>query len=82
MKLKTRLTVELVIAGLAAGVFVATLLAPSWIEMLFGVDPDRGNGDLERMIVVIAAAVAVAASVVARWDWRRSRRAGEGVRHA
>jgi hypothetical protein len=48
-----------------------TLVWPSWIELAFRVDPDRGSGLLEWFIAVVSLTVSVCASVLARRDWRR-----------
>ncbi len=49
-----------------------TLVWPSWIELVFCVDPDRGSGLLEWIIVVVSFTVSVCVSVLARHEWRRS----------
>ena len=62
------------VAGLSVSsvLLSATLLRPSWIETVFGVDPDNGSGLLEWSIVVVSLAVSVCASVLARREWRRA----------
>jgi hypothetical protein len=49
-----------------------TLVWPSWIESVFGADPDSGSGLLECLIVVVALIVLVCALVLARREWRRA----------
>jgi hypothetical protein len=64
--------------GLAAACGVLALLTamwPEWIEALFGVDPDKGSGELEWMIVIGLACVAVISGVAARIEWRKLREA-------
>jgi len=59
-------------ASVAAAVLcLTTLLWRNWIELAFGVDPDRGSGALEWTIVFGALAIAVGASLAARAQWRR-----------
>ena len=55
---------------------VLTVLWRDWIEILFGVDPDHGNGSLEWLIVVVSLAVTVVLSMLARHEWRRAAAAG------
>lgn len=45
---------------------VITLVLPSWLEVVFGIDPDHGSGSAEWILVGVAAAVAVIASLAAR----------------
>jgi hypothetical protein len=46
-----------------------------WIEGVFGVDPDHGNGSAEWIAVVVLLVIAVVAGVLARRGWRGWRRA-------
>jgi hypothetical protein len=56
-------------AGLA--LLVLTLISQEWIEVLFGVDPDHGDGSFEWLVVAVLAIVTVASAVSARIEWRR-----------
>jgi hypothetical protein len=70
-RLRRRLRVEVVFAGLSVALLVLTLVFPEWIEAVTGLEPDAGSGVLE---LVVAAAFLVAAMVsaaLARRDWRR-----------
>ena len=49
------LRVELVLAGLSTALAVLTLVWRDWIEEVFHVDPDGGNGSLEWLIVAALA---------------------------
>jgi apolipoprotein N-acyltransferase len=65
----------LVRLGLAAGsaaLFVVTLVWHDWIEIVFRVDPDRGNGWLEWLVVLVAFGLTLIFSISARQEWRRS----------
>jgi apolipoprotein N-acyltransferase len=66
------LAVRLALAAGSAALFVITLVWHDWIEIIFGVDPDRGNGWLEWLIVLVAFGLTLAFSVSARQEWRRS----------
>jgi hypothetical protein len=62
-------------AALAAGtgiLGVLTLFWHDWIETVFGVDPDHGNGSLEWIIAFALLAIALAFSVALRRDLRRA----------
>ena len=70
---RKRLRLDVGLAILSVLLFVATPLWPEWIEIVFGVDPDFGNGSLEWLIMELAAISAVVAISLARADWRRIR---------
>jgi len=73
-----RLQLEIGLAALSGLLLVLTVAWPEWIEMIFGVDPDHGDGSLEWLIVGVTAVFAVVASLRARADWRRLHGAAEG----
>jgi hypothetical protein len=52
---------------------VITAIWRDWIEIVFGVDPDKGSGSLEWLIVAVSLAVAVTCGVAARAQWQRLR---------
>jgi len=72
---RRRFYVEAAVASLGLVLFVLTLAVRDWIEEVFGVDPDAGNGSFEYVISIGLVAVAVAATLLARAEWRRSRAA-------
>ena len=56
-----------------SGFFVViTLLWHNWIEILFGIEPDGGDGSLEWALVGVLIMVTVVFFVVARIEWRRA----------
>lgn len=65
--------IESILAILATGLMLLTLVSREWIEWLTGTDPDGGNGTLEWVIVAACAAVAMAAGFLARREWSRTR---------
>jgi hypothetical protein len=65
--------VALVTGVLSAVLAVLTLITREWIEIIFGVDPDGGNGSLEWVIVVVTAVTAIVCVGYARVEWRRAR---------
>jgi hypothetical protein len=70
--LRGRFWLELALAGIAAILFVLTLVWHDWIEA-FGIEPDGGNGSLEWVIVGVFAIAALTCAALARAEWRRSR---------
>jgi hypothetical protein len=71
-----RIRLEAGLAIVALGLGVLTLFTRDWIEVVFGVDPDRGSGSMEWLIVAVLLTASVLLGSVAGWEWRR------GVRHA
>ena len=55
--------IEVAFASLSSLGFMVTLFVGNWIELLFGVDPDQGDGTLERFVVL--GCLAVTATVMA-----------------
>jgi hypothetical protein len=56
---------EAVLAALFAFTAALTILNPEWIEA-FGLDPDAGDGSVERAIVVGLGIAAVLAAILSR----------------
>jgi heme/copper-type cytochrome/quinol oxidase subunit 3 len=81
MQPKTRLALETAFAVIFAAIFVATMFWPDWIELVFGADPDEGNGQFEWAIVAISGLLAIASIIAARMEWRRQHRAGVTITH-
>lgn len=76
-RVRTRFFVETALATLTTIFFVLTLVTREWIEVVFGVDSDGGDGSLEWAIVGVLFAVSVIFSVMARIEWRRRATAAE-----
>ena len=70
--MRLRFWVEMGLAVTTGVLFVITLLWKDWIEILFHVDPDRGSGTLEWLVVGGFLAVTVVLALVARSEWRRA----------
>jgi len=71
---RTRFWIETALAGVTMSLFLLTLVWQKWIEAVFRVDPDGGNGSLEWAIVAVLFAASVMLSVMARAEWRSVRR--------
>jgi hypothetical protein len=74
-RLRWRFWAAAAIALVAAGLATLAFLSPTWIEVVFGVDPDEGSGALEWALVggaVVALVVAVVSIFVAGVEWRRA----------
>jgi hypothetical protein len=63
--------VETLMAGVTGALFLATVLWPTWIEMVLGVEPDGGDGTLEVGLTAALSLTTVVFSVLARRTWRR-----------
>jgi hypothetical protein len=63
--------VEAVAAGFATFMGLLTIVWHDWIEGVFRVDPDHGNGSAEWIAVVVLLSIGVSAGALARRRWRR-----------
>ena len=64
------LTVKVALAVTSAFLALLTLVVPDWIEEVFHVDPDGGNGSLEWLIVAVFVIAAVVFGRRARAELR------------
>ena len=64
-----------VLGAVTLVVAAGTLVWPDWIEAIFHVDPDHGNGSLEAAIVVVLGLVSIVLLGSAWAGWRRTHRA-------
>ncbi len=69
---RRRFWVELAVAVVSVFLVLLTLVWRDWIEEVFGVDPDHGNGSLEWLIAVAFVAAAIVFCAGARREWRRT----------
>jgi hypothetical protein len=72
--LRIRVWIETVLAIVGAALSLLTLAWPEWIEEIFGVAPDGGNGSLEWIIAFGFLGVGLGLGLQARHDQRRLRR--------
>jgi hypothetical protein len=69
-----RARIEIVLSALLGTATIVTAVWPTWIEGLFGFDPDGGNGTTERWIVAVLAVTTIAVAALARRDLHVVRR--------
>jgi hypothetical protein len=70
--LRARFWVESIVGAATALLALLTLAVPDWLETFFGLDPDAGDGSVERLIVFSLAAATVTLAALARIEWRRA----------
>ncbi len=71
--LRSRFWVESLLALVTGLVAMVTLFWHDWIEIVFRVDPDKGSGLAEWLIVAALAIITVTLSIIARFEWRHAR---------
>jgi len=74
-QLRSRFYVETVLGTLSFIGLAMTLINRTWIESLFGVDPDRGSGVLEWAIVAGFVLATLVSLSLAGYELRRFRAA-------
>jgi hypothetical protein len=79
MKIRRRFFLEAGSALVLALMLVVTFITPDWIEHVFGVDPDKGSGEIEWGGVVALGLVFVACLALARIEWRRAHQVSGGA---
>jgi hypothetical protein len=67
---KIRFSVEVFTALAAIAFLLASLISPDWIERVFGFAPDNDDGSAEWDASVIAVAVFLVSTWLARREWR------------
>ena len=70
-RLPKRVRVEVWLSGSSAVLALLTLVWKDWIEIVFRVDPDHGDGSAEWWLVAGLAVVAVTTFALSRWELRR-----------
>ena len=70
-RVRARFWIEAVFAGILGVLLVITMISRGWIEILFGVDPDHGDGSVEWAVLGLIGIVCCVLSVSAHSEWRR-----------
>lgn len=71
--MRLRFWLEAGMATITSVLLVITLLWEDWVEEVFGISPDGGDGSLELWIVGTLLVVTIVLFVLARAEWRRAR---------
>jgi hypothetical protein len=71
--LRPRFWIEAALTVLFAVAAGLTLWQPAWIEVLLGVDPDRGSGSAELGITLALGTATLLLAALARREWIRRR---------
>ncbi len=71
-KVRGAFWVELLAATASGIFFLLEIFSRDWIERLFGIDPDAGNGSLEWVLAFGSLLVTVTLVVLARREWSRA----------
>lgn len=71
--LRKRFWLETSMTGVTGILFAITLTWRDWIEAVFHIGPDQGNGTLEWLIVGALFVVTLTFLALAAYEWRRTR---------
>jgi hypothetical protein len=69
--MRFRFGAEVIGAAVALALAIVTVVSRSWIEAVFGVNPDLGSGALEWGLVFGLAAISIGLTLAAWQQWRR-----------
>jgi hypothetical protein len=69
--LRRRFWLESMLGSVTGVTAVVTLLWHDWIETVFGVNPDKGNGSAEWVVVLSLLILTAMLGIAARLEWRR-----------
>lgn len=72
MGVRKRFWAEAALGWLSLALAVLTLVWQDWIELAFGLGPDRGTGAAEWLLVAMSAVAALTCSALARAEWQRA----------
>jgi hypothetical protein len=63
---------EAALGAASAVLLVLTLIWNDWIELVFRISPDEGNGAVEWLVVAFAFGVLMTSMALARYEWRKA----------
>jgi hypothetical protein len=69
---RRRFWIEAGLASVSGFLVLLTLVTKDWIEAVFRVDPDHGNGTFEWLIVAVLLATTVSFGLLARAERARA----------
>ena len=64
---------EFTLAVVSIALLISTLVWSDWIEAVFSLDPDHGDGPFEWVVVGSTAVAAIVFSLLAARSWRLGR---------
>lgn len=64
--------VDVVCGSLGLALAIVTVFVPDWIEVVSGVDPDRGDGLAEWALVGVLLVGSTGLAFAARREWRHA----------
>jgi hypothetical protein len=70
--LRKRLWLEVALASTAALLAVVTFVWHDWGEVIFGIDPDQGNGSFEVAVTIAVTVISTSLFLLPRLEWRRT----------
>ena len=73
IEMRLRFWVEAAMATITSVLLLLTLVWEDWVEEIFGISPDGGNGSFERWLVGALCVLTIALIAMARSEWRRAR---------
>lgn len=73
-RLRYRFWIESILGSGAGILTLVTIIRRDWIESIFGIDPDKGNGSIECLTVIILIIITVSLAVGAHMKWCRPSR--------
>jgi hypothetical protein len=59
------------LAALSAVLLLLTALQPDWIEGLASVDPDQGDGSVERLLTIASLGLTIVFTILGTVEWMR-----------
>jgi hypothetical protein len=68
---RRRFRLEAALSVVCIALFVVTVVWPDWVELIFGVDPDDGDGALEWFLNVALLLASASTFALARRDQHR-----------
>jgi hypothetical protein len=68
-----RFWIEATLGCISAVLLAVTLAWPDWVELVFGVEPDGGDGTFEWLTATLSAVSWLTFSALAAIDYRRAR---------
>lgn len=73
MGLRFRFWFEAAMAAITGCLLLITMVWPHWIETVFGLSPDGGDGSLEWLIISGMVLVTLAFTFMAHCEWRAAK---------